>query len=151
MSVQGQFFRANVGIAVLGPDGTILAFERFEYPGSWQLPQGGIDEGEEPVDAARRELLEETGLEWGQVDLLGEYPRWLAYELDRDKRRPDTGRGPVQKWFAVRLADEQAQIDVSHVDERKGHPEFRAHAWMPLSDLLARVAPFRARRLRAAD
>ena len=62
--------------------------------------------GEEPVDAAGRELAEETGQRWDQVELLGEYPEWLAYELDADMRGPDTGRGQVQRWFYVRLADQ---------------------------------------------
>lgn len=138
-----QFFRANVGIAVLDGVGRVLALERYEFPGSWQLPQGGLDEGEEPIDAARRELREETGLTWQQVELLGAHPRWLAYELDADKRKPDTGRGQVQKWFVVRLVDHQAKIDIGQVDERKGHPEFRAYDWMSVDDLLRKTAPFR--------
>lgn len=121
----------------------VLALERYEFPGSWQLPQGGLEEGEEPIDAARRELREETGLTWQQVELLGVHPGWLAYELDADKRKPDTGRGQVQKWFVLRLVDRRATIDVGQVDERKGHPEFRAHAWMSVEDLLTKTAPFR--------
>jgi putative (di)nucleoside polyphosphate hydrolase len=138
-----QFFRASVGIAVLDPDGSVLAFERHDLPGAWQLPQGGLEEGEEPPDAARRELFEETGLRWDQVELLGEHPGWLAYELDAAVRRPDIGRGQVQKWFVVRLADPNATVDLGRIDERKGRPEFRASAWIALSELLERAAPFR--------
>lgn len=142
-SARGQFFRANVGIAVFDAGDRVLALERYGHPGSWQLPQGGLDVGEEPIDAARRELAEETGLEWNQVRLLGEYPEWLAYELEAYQRRPNSGRGQVQKWFYVRLTDAAARIDPSRVDERKGTPEFTAFEWMTFAELLARTVAFR--------
>jgi len=142
---ESQFFRANVGIAVLDADGRVLAFEREAHAGSWQLPQGGLEVGEEPADAARRELAEETGLRWDQVRLLGEHPDWLAYELDADKRKPDTGRGQVQKWFYLRLADPAAVIDFSGIDERKGTREFSASAWMTFDELLGKSVAFRRR------
>lgn len=138
-----QFFRASAGIAVVDADSRVLALERYELPGAWQMPQGGIDEGEAPADAARRELTEETGLRWDQVELLGEHPRWLAYELEPGMRKPDTGRGQVQKWFVVRLLTPEARIDIGTVDARKGHPEFRAFAWLTPAELLTRAAPFR--------
>jgi putative (di)nucleoside polyphosphate hydrolase len=97
---RSQFFRANVGVAVLNDEGHLLAFERYDVPGAWQLPQGGLDEGEEPLEAARRELREETRLTWDQVELLGEHPRWLAYELGAEQRTRDTGRGQVQSGLS---------------------------------------------------
>jgi putative (di)nucleoside polyphosphate hydrolase len=143
VTARNQFFRASVGIGVLNEHDEVLALERYEIPGGWQLPQGGLNEGEEPVDAARRELKEETGIGWDQVELIGEHPRWLAYELDPHARRPDTGRGQVQKWFVVRLIVPGAIIELNQVDERKGHPEFRDYAWISFTDLLNRAPAFR--------
>src|SRR4051794_4799670 len=138
-----QFFRAGVGICVLDPEGRVPALERYDLPGAWQLPQGGLDEGEEPADAAPRELYEETGLRWDSVRLLGEHPRWLTYELEPGMRLPDTGRGQVQRWFVVRLVEPDADFDLGRVDARKARPEFRAYEWMEISGLLDRVAAFR--------
>ena len=140
-----DFFRANVGIAVIRRDGRVLSLERYGYPGTWQLPQGGLELGEEPIDAARRELEEETGLRWDQVELLGEYPDWLVYELAAEDRTSDIGRGQAQKWFYVGLRDTDATVDVNRIDERKGTPEFSSYAWMSFAELVSRSVPFRRR------
>ena len=139
----GEFFRANVGIAVLRADGRVLSLERYGYPGAWQLPQGGLDAGEEPVDAARRELEEETGLRWDQVELLGEHPDWLVYELPSEDRGGDIGRGQAQRWFYARVRDAGATVDVDRVDDRKGTPEFTSYAWMSFPELVSKAVPFR--------
>jgi putative (di)nucleoside polyphosphate hydrolase len=115
--------------------GEIMAFERADLPGEWQLPQGGLDNGEEPVDAAWRELTEETGLGADDVDLVGEHPRWVAYEWPvpiRDAKR----RGQVQRWFVFRLRDPKRQPEV---DGR----EFRAWCWCAPAWLIRQVVEFR--------
>jgi putative (di)nucleoside polyphosphate hydrolase len=137
---EAQRFRANVGIAVLNDNGDVLALERRDKKNpdrateEWQMPQGGLDLGEEPETAWSRELEEEIGVGRSDVDLLGEYPEWLAYELPKEVRaKPDVqakqGRGQVQKWFFVRLKRE-AQIDLSGRNGQES--EFRAYKWMPL-------------------
>ena len=108
-----QFFRASVGIAVLNSAEQILALERYELPGAWQLPQGGLDEGEEPADAARRELREETGIEWEQVELLGDaMPKARLALVGRDARGSALGAtmarvGPLSRgrdrYFLTRI------------------------------------------------
>lgn len=100
----GQTFRAGVVIVVRHPDRRqVLAFERSDATGSWQLPQGGLDEGETPIEGAWRELYEETGLGEAHVVARAEYPEWLAYEWpDELKKHGDVGvrrLGQVQRWF----------------------------------------------------
>jgi putative (di)nucleoside polyphosphate hydrolase len=135
-----QTFRANVGIAVARADGRVLALERIDQPDRWQMPQGGLNVGEEPAEASLRELHEETGLEAGQVELVAEYPGWLAYELPPGRRRgdPERGqgdrqRGQVQKWFLYRFLGDDDDIDL--VPPKGERQEFRAFRWMDLGDL----------------
>jgi putative (di)nucleoside polyphosphate hydrolase len=106
-----QHFRAGVVIVVRHPDlRRVMAFERSDTAGSWQLPQGGLIDDEEPVEAAWRELFEETGMDERHVVARAEYPEWVAYEWPRDYagkgRTPGQSddrrgrrRGQVQKWF----------------------------------------------------
>lgn len=92
-------------LVVRHPDGhRVLAFERVDTPGAWQLPQGGLDEGENPTQAAVRELAEETGLTSADVLLVTEFPEWLAYawppDIQRTAVRAKPNRlGQVQRWF----------------------------------------------------
>ncbi len=104
LGVASQHFRAGVVIVVRSPDlSHVLAFERADSPGSWQLPQGGLKIGEQPIDGAWRELLEETGLGRDDVVASSEYPEWLAYEWPDDLKDVKAGSanriGQVQRWF----------------------------------------------------
>lgn len=129
--------RASVGIIVRKDDGSVLAIERRRNPGAWQLPQGGLNDGEEPIEGAFRELEEETGLARGDVEVVAEHPEWLAYELPSEFRTRKTGLGQVQKWFLFRLA---APEDAIRLPE---DGEARAWAWTRLDDLASSTIEFR--------
>ena len=91
-------FRAGTVAVVSNSKGRVLAFQRTDYPGQWQLPQGGIDKGESAVEGAWRELKEETGLGRKHVRLVGEYPDWTVYEWPDGAKR-GARLGQAQRWF----------------------------------------------------
>lgn len=132
-----QHFRAGVGIVVWHPDGRrVLAVERAEPRGAWQLPQGGLAEGEEPLEAAWRELAEETGLGPDDVALAAELPDWLAYELAPEQRRRPRQRGQVQRWFVF----EARRPDI---EPRPDGRELVAWRWVEPAWLIDHVPEFR--------
>jgi putative (di)nucleoside polyphosphate hydrolase len=111
----------------------VMAFERCDHPGSWQLPQGGIDPGERDVDAAWRELAEETGLAPDTVRLVDASPGWIAQAYDA----PSDGRlGQVHRWFVFEVVDEDV---TPTVDQH----EFGDWRWMVFDTLVEEVVAFR--------
>jgi putative (di)nucleoside polyphosphate hydrolase len=117
--------------------------DRVASPYEWQMPQGGIDAGEAPFEAALRELFEETNVR--SVALLGESVDWLSYDLPLDSSMRWKGRyvGQSQKWFAMRFTGSESEIDI-HRPGGGGHaPEFDAWRWETPARLPALVVPFK--------
>ena len=137
MNFPEQYFRAGAGAVVINADGLVLALERSDIPGAWQLPQGGLDGGEEPLAAALRETGEETGIPPQNLELLDSHPEPLSYELPPQARSARTGRGQTQYWFLFRFDGPDVRIDII------SGGEFRAWAWLPFEELLETVAGFR--------
>jgi putative (di)nucleoside polyphosphate hydrolase len=128
-------FRANVVAVVTDDGGRVMAFERSDIPGQWQLPQGGIDDGETPETAAWRELGEETGLGVDDVALVDEYPDWTVYEWPTGPR-PNGRMGQAQRWFTFRVRTPDVEPEPDGV-------EFRSWKWVERDWLVANVVDFR--------
>jgi putative (di)nucleoside polyphosphate hydrolase len=149
-------YRRNVGIALFNADGRVLIGRRFRDDGpeivlpglEWQMPQGGVDEGEDLRTAAFREVWEETSVK--SADYLGETD-WHAYEFppyDGPPHRLAKFRGQRQKWFALRFTGNEAEIDP--LTPRNGQPaEFDAWRWERLDRVADLVVPFRREVYRA--
>jgi putative (di)nucleoside polyphosphate hydrolase len=150
-------YRPNVGIALFNADGLVLIGHRFKGDGpeiilpglDWQMPQGGVDEGEVLRDAAMRELWEETSVV--SADYLGETD-WLTYEFPPYDGPPTHRlakfRGQRQKWFALRFTGRDDEIDP--LTPRNGQPaEFDAWRWERLDRVPDLVVPFRREVYRA--
>jgi putative (di)nucleoside polyphosphate hydrolase len=128
-------FRAGVVTVVRREDGKVLAFERSDRAGQWQLPQGGIESGESPHAAAWRELAEETGLDQRHVRLVGEHEDWTVYAWP-DSMRPADRLGQVHRWFFFEWCG-------ADVDPKPDGREFRDWRWMETSVLIEQVVDFR--------
>ncbi len=134
----GATFRANVGAVIADDTGRVLILRRADGTAGWQFPQGGIKRGEEPDDAIRREIAEETGIDPASLTMVAEHPSWLAYELPEQHRSQKTGRGQVQKWYLFRLADDAV------VELPKGHDaEFSGCEWVDIDHALTRIVEFK--------
>ena len=144
-------YRSCVGIMVLNREGLVWAGRRIVIPGDevdgtaqlWQMPQGGIDKGEDPAEASLRELYEETGMK--TVSLLAEAPDWINYDLPADKigvALKGKFRGQRQRWFAYRFEGEDSEIAIN--PPTGGHSaEFDQWAWKPMSELPDLIVSFK--------
>ena len=133
-------YRPCVGVVLTDGQGRVFAGQRSDMKTpAWQMPQGGIDKGETPADAALRELREETGVKRTHVTVLGETADWLPYDLPVEVL-PYRGkyRGQTQKWVLARLDAGDEVIDLTHEDV-----EFSDWRWMRGPDLLAGIVPFK--------
>jgi putative (di)nucleoside polyphosphate hydrolase len=148
MTLESLPYRPCVGLVVFNRAGLAFIGRRIDGPEhvdlthAWQMPQGGIDAGEEPWPAALRELQEETNIR--SVERLGEIAEWLSYDIPLDligQAWNGRYRGQTQKWFAIRFTGPENEIDIAHPG---GHdPEFSAWRWEKLQNVPELVVPFK--------
>ena len=135
-------YRPCVGIVLINAEGKIFAGQRIDDPKpAWQMPQGGIDEGEKPSEAALRELWEETGVTADLVEKIAKTEDWVTYDLPPELLGKAWGgkyRGQRQKWFLYRFKGSDAQIKIA-----TEHPEFSSWCWIGSQDLIASIVPFK--------
>lgn len=135
-------YRPCVGVMLANPDGKIWVGQRIDNDtAAWQMPQGGIDPGEQPRDAALRELWEETGVTKDLISVEAEAPNWLTYDLPHEvvpKIWKGQYRGQKQRWFLMRFkgADNQIVVETQH-------PEFSKWTWLDPGDLVEKIVPFK--------
>lgn len=133
-------FRPCVGILLFNKQGQVFVGERLDNPGAWQMPQGGIDEGETQEQAAMRELLEETGTD--KAEIIRFSPEKTNYTLPDHllgKLWNGKYRGQEQSWVAMRFLGDDSDITLYHTV----HPEFSKWQWMDLDKVPEVIVPFK--------
>jgi putative (di)nucleoside polyphosphate hydrolase len=134
-------YRRGVGIVLFNKDGLVFAGRRKGiHSEAWQMPQGGIDEGESPEQAVMRELEEETGT--NKAKIVAKTLDWLSYDLPENLINVTWNgqfRGQIQKWFAIRFLGSDKDINISAFEK----PEFIEWQWLEISDLLRYIVPFK--------
>ncbi len=135
-------YRPCAGVMLVNRDGLVFVGQRCDSTlEAWQMPQGGIDPGEAALDAAVRELFEETGVTADHAELIAEAPGSFTYDLPDElvgKVWKGKWRGQVQRWFLFRFTGQDHDIDIA-----TPHPEFRAWRWIDPEELPHLIVPFK--------
>lgn len=140
--VDARPYREGVGIALLNADDLVFVARRIDQTAeAWQMPQGGIDPGEDPLTAVIREMGEEIGVTPEQAEIIAESRSWLSYDLPpdlADKVWRGRYRGQRQKWYLARFKGRDSDINIA-----TEHPEFDAWRWAPFRSLPDIIVPFK--------
>ncbi|WP_371414140.1 RNA pyrophosphohydrolase [Sphingosinicella sp. CPCC 101087] len=142
MMDEGDLYRPAVGVMLISHAGKVWVGQRLDSTlEAWQMPQGGLDPGEEPLAGALRELEEETGIRPDLVEIITRAREELTYDLPEDlvgKIWKKPWRGQRQTWFLARFLGQDEDIDIA-----TPHPEFRAWKWAEPAELPAMIVPFK--------
>jgi putative (di)nucleoside polyphosphate hydrolase len=137
-------YRPCVGVMLINAEGRIFAGQRLDAPAgtaAWQMPQGGIDDGEKPRVAALRELWEETGVTADLVEKIAKTEDWVTYDLPPELLGKIWGgkyKGQRQKWFLYRFLGTDDQVNIA-----TDHPEFSEWRWIGADEMIASIVPFK--------
>ena len=135
-------YRPCVGVVLIDARGLVFAGQRIDSRSpAWQMPQGGIDEGEKPREAAYRELWEETGVTRDKVDFVAKTHGWVTYDLPPELLGKVWGgkyRGQRQKWFLFRFTGQDSDIRIA-----SDHPEFSTWRWILADEMVESIVPFK--------
>lgn len=135
-------YRPCVGVVLIDARGMVFAGQRIDSPSpAWQMPQGGIDEGEKPKEAAYRELWEETGITRDKVEFVAKTHGWVTYDLPVELLGRVWGgkyRGQRQKWFLFRFKGQDADVKIA-----TDHAEFSTWRWILADEMVESIVPFK--------
>ncbi len=135
-------YRPCVGVVLVNQSGDVFTGQRIDSPApAWQMPQGGIDKGENPEDAAFRELWEETGVTRDLAEVIDSTDDWIKYDLPAElvgKLWRGRYRGQKQKWYLMRFLGSDDQVDITQKPQ-----EFSKWQWIPMDELVEQIVPFK--------